>query len=186
RGLLQPGFHSGRVPQVFARLREAERLAMQTRNWQRARQYRHEVDELEAALGRFLEREVVALLASSRWWKDEPGSSGAGHLATNRTRFSVAHARYPSKPIEIEIEHNHNWIVAGLRSKGWLVEMTPEQQRAFATCLAGAYKLADVDLVREQLQAAEAGRPVVAEPLTARGLPNLREPHRGPEADHVG
>jgi len=58
---LQPGFHSGTVPQLFARLREAERQAMQTRNWQRARLYRHEVEEMEAALGRFLEREVVAL-----------------------------------------------------------------------------------------------------------------------------
>ena len=31
RGLLQPGFHSGTVPRLYARLRAAERRAVQTR-----------------------------------------------------------------------------------------------------------------------------------------------------------
>jgi len=171
RGLLQPGFHSGTVPQLYAKLREAERQAVRSRSWQKARLYRHEVEEMEAALGRFLAREVVALLKSSKCWQSEPVDAGGAHLATNRIRFDVVHADYPSRPVEIEIEHNHYWIVAGLRSTGWLDEMTPEQRRAFATCLAGMYKLADVDLVREQMKSAEGGRAIVAaKPTSSEGV----------------
>lgn len=182
RGLLLPGFHSGTVPALFAKLREAEREAVRTRSWQKARQFRHEVEEMEAALLRFLAREVVALLKSSKCWQDEPVEAGGAHLATNRIRFELIHAEHPSRPIEIEIEQNHGWIVAGLRSKGWLDEVTPEQKRALATCLAGAYKLADVDLVREQLIAAEAsaGRAIAAARLTDDGVQVWREQHGEP------
>jgi hypothetical protein len=179
RGLLQPGFHSGTVPHLFARLREAERQAVRSRNWQKARQYRLEVEEVEAALARFLARDVVALLRSSSAWRDEPVEAGAAHLATNRIRFEIIHANHPGHPVQIDVEHNHYWIIAGLRSTGWLDSVTPEQRRVFATCLAGAYKLADVDLVREQMLAAERG-PVAAARLTYDGVQVWREPHGEP------
>src|SRR4029077_653263 len=46
RGLFQPGFHSGTIPRLFSRLRQAERTAMKTRNWHTARSYRNEVEEM--------------------------------------------------------------------------------------------------------------------------------------------
>jgi hypothetical protein len=182
RNLLQPGFHSGTVPHLFARLRDAEREAVRTRSWQKARFYRHEVEEIESALLRFLDREVVALLKSSKCFANEPIEASGAHLATNRIRFDLAHVDHPAHPIEIEIEHSNYWIVAGLRSEGWLKKMTPEQRRAFATCLAGAYKRADVDLVREQIRSAEDG-PVAAARLTYDGIQVWRDPE-GPPATY--
>jgi hypothetical protein len=181
RGLLQPGFHSGTVPALFSRLRQAEREAAVTRNWQKARTYRLEVEEVEEALHRFLARCLVALLKQSQFWRDEPIEAGPVHLATNRIRFELTHAGYPATPVEIEIEHHRNWMVAGIRAPGWLPRLSPDQQRAFATCLAGLYKLADIDLVREQLYAAMPGSPAAAQ-LTYDGLQVWWESHGEPKS----
>jgi hypothetical protein len=196
RGLLQPGFHSGTVPALFSRLRQAEREATRTRNWQKARLYRHEMEDLEELLHRFLDRALVAPLRQSRSWRDELIEAGRVQLATNRIRFELTHAAWPATPVEIEIEHHHRWLLAGIRHPGWLERLSAEQQRAFATCLAGLYKLADVDLVREQLLASLPAAPTAAR-LTDEGLqvwwqgqgePSfypLRSRGEGPERDEL-
>jgi hypothetical protein len=169
RGLLQPGFHSGTVPHLYARLRQAERQAVKTRNWQAARALRLDVEGVAAATYRFLARTLVALLRESASWKDQPVEAGEIHLATNRIRFTMKHAGYPAEPLEFEIEHHHGWLVAGICAPGWLARVGAEQRRAFGTCLAAFYKLADVDLVREQMLAHYAGQ-IAAARLTADGL----------------
>lgn len=153
RGLLQPGFHSGTVPLLFARLRVAERAATRTRNWSRVRAYRHEVEHVAGSLQKFVEREMVALLLQSRAWRGVRVSAGPVHLATNRVAFEVAHADYPDRAVLIEVRHHHGQLVARLRKTGWLEELGEDQVRVFATCLAALYKRADVDLVREQVLA---------------------------------
>ena len=169
RGLLQPGFHSGRVPALFARLRQAEREASRTRNWHKAQPYRLEVAEVALAVRLFVTRTLVSLLKQSKGWRDEPIDVGQVYLATNRIRFELTHASHPAEPVEVEIEHHHHWLLAGIRSPGWLERLSPDQQRAFATCLAGLYKLADVDLVREQMEALLPASPAAAR-LTYEGL----------------
>src|SRR5262249_31119373 len=137
----------------YAKLRHAEHVATKTRNWHNARAYRHEVEAMNETLCNFVSREMVALLNQSRAWQGHRAEAGAVHLATNRVRFELVHSEYPVQPVEIEIEHSNGWIVAGLRATGWLGSITEEQRRTFCLCLAGLYKGADVDLVREQLQA---------------------------------
>jgi hypothetical protein len=192
RGLLQPGFHSGTVPVLFARLREAEREASRTRNWQRARAYRHEVEEVEVSLQRFVTRTMVSLLQQSRSWGDSPPGQEAGdptpaplieagpvHLATNRIRFELNHAAHPAIPVEFEIEHHHRWLLAGIRHPGWLEHLSADQLQAFATCLAGLYKLAGLDLVREQLLASLPAVPAAAR-LTEEGVQVWWDVHGDP------
>src|SRR5262249_25083882 len=104
-------------------------------------------------LKRFLARELVALLKQSRAWQGMPVRGGEVFLATNRIRFEVDHEDYLLKPVQIEIQHHHGWMVAGLRDPGWLGKLTAGQLEVFIICLAGFYKQADVVLVREQLQA---------------------------------
>src|SRR5262249_29710883 len=69
--LLVPGFHSGTIPKVFARLRRAAQRAESSSSdslgvAQRANashgRFREALQELEEALTRFVERELVALL----------------------------------------------------------------------------------------------------------------------------
>ncbi|MBY0229273.1 MAG: hypothetical protein K2W96_08355, partial [Gemmataceae bacterium] len=151
RGLLQPGFHSGTVPIAFARLRVAERQAMASRNWNKVRVYRHEVEHLQEALARFADRELTALLRQSRAWKDVKLETGHAYLATNRVRFEIRHPGRLGEAVQVEIQHHHGWLVAGLRTVGWLSSLGEEQLSVFVACLAGFYKRAGVDLVREQV-----------------------------------
>jgi hypothetical protein len=179
RGLLQPGFHSGTVPRLYARLRHAERVATKTRNWHTARAYRHEVESVTETLNNFFSRELVALLNQSRAWQGHRTETGPIHLATNRIRFELIHSDYPVQPVEIEIEHSNGWLVAGLRASGWLENISEEQRRTFCLCLAGLYKGADVDLVREQLQATVPG-PVTSVQLDLNGLRVWSDAHAEP------
>ncbi len=189
RGLLQPGFHSGTIPHLYARLRVAERLALQSRNWNKVRLYRHELNEVGEALKNFLERELVALLKESRAWDGVPLEAGEVFLATNRVRFEILHAGHEGAPVQVEIQHHQGWLVAGLRDHGWLAKITPEQLDVFIISLAGFYKQADVDLVREQLQARLAldtvGMEVTADELVVRPAPGA-EPVRYSLRDTLG
>lgn len=169
RGLLHPGFHSGTIPRAYSRLRRAERRALRAGNWSPARAYRHELEELTAALHRFHAREMVALLRLSCAWQGQGIDAGPVRLSNNRIALEVIHHQHPARPVQIEIEHHHGWLVAGLRSPGWLEQITAEQRHAFAACLAYLYKLAAVDLVREQVTAELPG-PVRSLQLTEHDL----------------
>src|SRR5262249_19593731 len=151
RGLLQPGFHSGTVPRLYARLRKAERDAARTGRWHTARSYRHELDEVAHTVQRFVARELVDLLRQSTSWRGVPLAMGAVRLALHRMSFELTHAEHPARPVEVALERRGPWLVAGLPQTGWLDQLSPEQLRAFTTALAGLYKLSGIDLVQEQV-----------------------------------
>ncbi len=153
RGLLQPGFHSGTVPRLYARLRRAERYAMQSRNWNAARAIREEIEEVAHAVKEFVERDMLFILKQSRAWKNQLVSVSHAYLSTNRIRVELEHLDHPALPVEIEIAHHETWMVASVASTGWLHALTAEQVRVFESCLAYLYKRSDVDLVREQIRA---------------------------------
>ena len=50
RRLLQPGFHSGTIPKLFARLRSAEQAALETGNFSNVRTSRAALEEVEEAV----------------------------------------------------------------------------------------------------------------------------------------
>ena len=80
--LLRPGFHSGTLPKLFAKLRHAEGRAAGKRY-----EALHHVRE---AVRHFVERELLAVLAGSKSWGDglrlRAGEIG---LATNRIRVGL-------------------------------------------------------------------------------------------------
>jgi hypothetical protein len=55
------------------------------------------------------------------------------------------------------IELQSGWIIASLPERGWIDQLDDAQRRIFEIALAGFYKRAAVDLVREQLDQALAG-----------------------------
>jgi hypothetical protein len=160
-GLLVPGFHSGTIPTLYARLRSAERQATRTRNWSQARMYRHQLHHVEESLQHFAERELIALLKESRDWGGIPVKAGRVMPATNRVIFSLQHPEYATRDIRIEIQHHHERLIARVRDQGWGEILTPPQRRALQTALAGFYKRCGVDLVREQILA-HVSAPVLA------------------------
>ncbi|MFQ3649630.1 MAG: hypothetical protein SNJ75_04805 [Gemmataceae bacterium] len=163
RGLLIPGFHSGTVPSLYAKLRQAERVATRTRNWSQARSFRLELKHVSEALQRFAEREMIALLMQSRDWKGVPVQVGEVVLATNRLLISLCHPNYPLQDLRLEIQHHHERLIARIRQAGWTDLLDAAQRNALETALAGFYKRCEVDLVREQILAALPGKPLALE-----------------------
>ncbi len=150
---LQPGFHSGTIPRLFARLREAERAASDSNDWRAVRRYRHELHEVEKSLQLFVERDMIVLLHESASWRGRPLSVGQVELASNRIELELLHATVVERPVWLSFEDRAGWIVAHIRQRGWLDALPAEQSQTFAAALASLYKLAGVDIVVEQVAA---------------------------------
>ncbi len=151
--LLRPGFHSGTVPKLFARLRNAERDAHQTGNWSAVRSCKADLDNVAQAVRQFLTRDFIALLAQHPAWQGESPAVGKIDLATNRIRVELVNPRYADAPVTLEFEYRADWLLAGFDKFGWFRHLTPQQLRPLHNALVTLYKLAGVDIVREQFQA---------------------------------
>jgi hypothetical protein len=153
-GLLRPGFHSGTLPKCFARLRRVKGAAAGKQD-----EALHHVQE---AVRRFVERRLTATLAGAKSWDAAaPVEVGRVRLGCNRIRVELRRAG-PAGAVFLDLEEHAGRLVAGLTpapapageagpAHGWLDRLPLGQLRAFADALAGFYKAAGVDLVREQV-----------------------------------
>ncbi|MGH7225354.1 MAG: hypothetical protein ACRELF_19200, partial [Gemmataceae bacterium] len=143
--LMRPGLHSGTLPKLYARLRHG-------RGRSPRKQY-EALHHLRDRLRQFVERNLFAILAGSKSWGDVPRLSvGEIHIATNRIRIEL---RGPAASVHVDFEEHGGWLLAGLTcptacQETWLAGLTAEQGMAFRDALGGFYKLAGVDVVREQ------------------------------------
>jgi hypothetical protein len=153
KGLLCPGFHNGTVPRLYGRLRAAEERAAAEGDWRAVRANRQELQETAAAVRKFFEREFVALLERCDGWRGRLAVHGVT-LATNAIRVEVRAAGRDAAPLLVSFTHCGAWLMAGLGGAEWLSALDPAARAEFANALAGLYKLAAVDLVREQVRAA--------------------------------
>jgi hypothetical protein len=109
-------------------------------------------------------------------------SSGIGVLpvgippATGET--PVSPTPIPSV-VRLEWEDEAGWLVASVREPGWLQSLSEEQRQAATTALAGLYKLAGIDLVREQVRE-NLPPPATSFMLTTRDLIVEVGPHQEP------
>jgi hypothetical protein len=152
KGLLKPGFHSGTVPRLYARLRAAEGRAAEAGDWRAVRANRQELQETATAVRKFLEREMVALLDQCEGWRGRL-AVGSVTLATNAIRIEVRHGAHAETPLVVSFTQRGGWLMAGLHGAGWLSALSIVERVEFANALAGFYRLAAVDLVREQVLA---------------------------------
>jgi hypothetical protein len=153
RHLLEPGFHSGTVPRLYARLRRAEREGLQTGNWRSARTYRQSLDGVEKSLRRLVERETLTLVLSDPTWAGAGLTVSRVALTPRRIRLDLCHAGFPELPARLEWQMDGDWLVAGVLEPGWLDRVGATQREVMAAALAGLYKLAGIDIVREQVRA---------------------------------
>ena len=160
--LLRPGFHSGTLPKLYARLRRVKAAGLGKR--------REELHHVKEALRRFVERNLLAVLAGSKTWATRaPLQVGVIHLASNRIRVELRWPGRAEQSVHLDLEERAGRLVAGVTTaleyaeksgpgerrprNGWLDHLPVEQVRAFTDALAGFYKACGVDLVREQVQA---------------------------------
>jgi hypothetical protein len=152
--LLRPGFHSGTLPKLYAKLRKAERRAVRhPAAGDAIRAHRATLHHLGNNVRHFFEREFLALVNASIFWRQTPLSLGAIDLGANRIRAELSCPTLAVAPVWLSFEERSGRLLAGVTAPGWLAWLSPEQRGALTTALMGLYKLAGVSLVRQQIEA---------------------------------
>jgi hypothetical protein len=151
--LLRPGFHSGTVPKLFGKLRRAERRAHAGGSGLAVVKRLRAIHHVQMAVRRFVERELLELLSHVRWWQAGAVVLGSIHLSTNRIRIVLHYSAAADRPFELALDMRSGWLVAGVLRPGWTERLEPAERLVLETALAGVYKMAGVEMVREQLGA---------------------------------
>ncbi len=159
-GLLRPGFHSGTLPKLFGRLRRATWKGDE-RGVARAREGIHHVED---AIGKFVERQLVAVLNQDLTFRATDVRMTHVEAGANRVRVEIACPSVGPGVATIAIEEQSGWLLASVPQRGWLAALADHQRGVAEIALAGFYKLAGVELVREQLEAALAAGGLAAAP----------------------
>jgi hypothetical protein len=150
---LRPGFRSGTVPKLYAKLRRANRKAMYTDNWKACSKYLDGLHHVSGAVRSFVDRELLELLHESRSWADRSVTSGEIHLACNRILVELYCPDLGEDSMWLAFEEQAGWLVASIHRRGWSDTLTYQRRHTLASALAGFYKMAGVTLVREQILA---------------------------------
>jgi hypothetical protein len=151
--LMKPGFHSGTLPKIYAKLRKAERRAYRPRQTRAAHIQREALHHVEETIRHFVDRELVNLLRASQSWHIATLASAQIKLGSNRIRIELRCPELGKTSLWIAFEEEAGWLVAGIPTPGWLHQVAPDQARSLRIALAGIYKLAGVHLIREELEA---------------------------------
>ena len=144
--LMRPGFHSGTLPKLYARLRRSAGNA--------ERKNEEGLHHVEEGMRHFMQREMIDVLSGSTSWSLS-GSLALGEvwLGTNRIRFELCCAALGRESLLIDLEHQGGRLLANLARAGWLDALSSGQRAAFTSALIGLYKKAGVDLVYQHLWA---------------------------------
>jgi hypothetical protein len=158
--LLRPGFHSGTIPKLFTKLRRAAWRNDATAA-ARATEGLHHVEE---SVVTFIDRQLVSMLNESVAFRATDVASGHVDIGSNRVQFALLCPSVSPDAATIRFELQSGWLVASLRTLGWIGQLAPDQREIFEIALAGFYKLSAIDLVREQLEHALVESPGATAP----------------------
>ncbi|MBW2454419.1 MAG: hypothetical protein JRI68_07905 [Deltaproteobacteria bacterium] len=170
RGLLVAGLHSGTLPKLYERLRRAaqrdDEAAVASRLLGRAAtagrgedglgRFRQGIRRVEQSVSRFVERELLAPLQSANRWRFGELRVTRLDLSSNRVRVELTCDSLGSEPAELTFEEQSGVIVAGIAKAGFIHQLCADSAtgaRLLENALAGLYQRAEVDLVREQIEA---------------------------------
>jgi hypothetical protein len=145
---LRPGFHSGTIPKLFTKLRRAA-WQHDTRGAAKAKESLHHVEE---PILLFAERHLASMLNEVNAFDGHEVSAAEVSIGSNRIQIELACPSLAPDAAVLRIELQSGWIVAGIAEPGWLVKLDATQREVFEIALAGFYKLAAVDVVREQIE----------------------------------
>jgi hypothetical protein len=152
--LLKPGFHSGTLPKLFAKLRRAERKARSGGNWRPVRKYLHALERFELSIRRYIQREFLTLLTGSNWpWAAEIKTRDI-RLATNRVQIFFACDNFANEDLSIALEIHCDWLVGDVARAGWADRLPDYQREAIIAAILGLYKTAGLELIEQQIKAA--------------------------------
>ena len=167
--LLRPGVHSGTLPKSYRKLRRAERRARASGDWSSVPKHLQAIHHVAVSLRRYVEREFLELFEESKCWQLPPVSLSELAISTNAIWLSLRCSAFDNRRLEVAIEAESGWILAGVRQRGWADDLLPQQKQVLVTALLGLYKSAGVNLVRQQIEG-EFPASVKAYDLTEEGL----------------
>lgn len=165
--LMVPGFHSGTLPKLHARWRRAAQredeasLGRPPGGPEHARlsdgaegRFREGIHDVEEAVRRFIERELVTLLLRVPRWTFGVIEVLAIELGSNRIRVRLGCKRLDAAPAELAFEEQSGLLLASVSRAGFIDKLPEESdgRRLLEDALAGLYQLAGVDLVRQQIE----------------------------------
>lgn len=145
--LLRPGFHSGTLPKLFAKLRRAEAAPGRDKAVVKRRAALHHVEE---SIRRFIERDVIALLHESRTLGDASIHAGSIHLATNSIRIDLVSEGDDRPQLRIEFVERQGVLTASITHAGWMRGLNTEAKHTLVDALAGLYKMSGIRSVIPQ------------------------------------
>lgn len=151
--LLKPGFHSGTLPKLFAKLRKLERRRPWKSVNRAVRKIENKLHHVEESVERFVQRDLVNLVAASKRWGDLDLQLVHVHLGGNNLRIELTCTQHSEAGLMLIVfEEQSGWLVASVEKTGWYNRLSAEQQEVFRAALVGFYKMSAVDLVREQVE----------------------------------
>ena len=150
--LLCPGFHSGTIPKLFAKQRRAARRDVTAIKTNRQARFAERLHHESKAVQHFIERELIALLDESQAFHDYRINVSEIELATNSIMVTIEEDSNLDRPLKLEFAEQSGWLVAVVREPGWLNQLAPTDAEIFKVAMTGLFKLASVDLVREQIE----------------------------------
>jgi hypothetical protein len=149
--LLRPGFHSGTLPKLYAKLRRA------TVDRNESGKDHVALEQIEHAVRKFVEREIIGLLVGSQFHGKDLALSHVG-LGSNRVRLELS---CPSlavgKILAIELDEQSGYLLGGVADHSLLDAIEPADRALLERAIEGLYCLCGVDFVRERIAAVVDG-----------------------------
>ena len=156
--LMKPGFHSGTLPKLFLRLRRIDRRRLPSEHILARSKYLDQLHHVHVAVEHFVVRELLQLLKEAPDWNIDGISVSRIRLASNNIRIELACPSLSNETLMMVFEEQSGWLIANMLQTGWVDELNESQQDTLLAAMIGFYKLAGVDMVREQISASFAPR----------------------------
>jgi hypothetical protein len=136
-GLLTPGFHSGTVPAAFEKARAALLRERHTGRVARVRKAVDDLHQVEEAVRRLIDRELLALPRMSKAWAGLTATAGKVHLGLQQVTAEVRFAGSEDRPTVVEFARRERRIVGRVLVRGGLDTLTTEQLAVWNQAVKG-------------------------------------------------
>ena len=153
RGLLRPGFHSGTVPKLHRKTRRA----LDAGDRAQAARLHHELQHAAEGVHRFIERELLPLLAGNKDWGGIAVEVGAVRFGCQRAEVELRAPALGRDPFVIAFENIGGTIEASIPHMGWADKLTESQRAASTFALRGLLDMAAAARFDARERTAEPG-----------------------------
>lgn len=187
--LMKPGFHSGTLPKQFRKLRRIDRRRRAAQHSLARSRTLAKIHQVHMAVERFVMSELIQLLEELPSWRHGV-RIGRVRLASNSARVELVAPELrggdgdrDSGPMELLFEEQSGWLLACVSEVGWAAQLPEDDTAVLLDALSGFYRLAGVDLIREQIDQALGGRGLPYD-VTEQGLVVWPDGKYGVEASY--